>query len=48
MESSPINSKEPSALSVLKTLTVPLGSGSPSPLTLVFSNSILFLAFRFF
>jgi hypothetical protein len=48
IESSPMNSRELSALSVLKTRIVPLGRGIPRPLTLVFSNSILLLAFRFF
>jgi len=38
IESSPMNSREPSALSVLNTLTVPLGRGIPSPLTCVLRN----------
>lgn len=46
MLSSPTNYNEPSDSSVLKTRTIPLGRGIPSPFLRVFWNSILLLALR--
>lgn len=46
IESSPTNSSELSASSVLKTLTVPLGRGMPSLLFFSLRNSILLAALR--
>jgi hypothetical protein len=43
--SSPMNSREPSESSVLKTLTVPLGRGIPSLFLIEFVISTLLLAF---
>jgi hypothetical protein len=45
IESSPINSKELSLLSYLKTLTVPLGSGIPNPTLAELLNRMIFDAF---
>jgi hypothetical protein len=44
MLSSPINYKEPSAESSLKTLTVPLGRGSPNLFDFTFETCILLAA----
>ena len=48
IESSPINSNEPSSESSLKVLIVPLGKGMPSPDSLEFTNWILFDALMFY
>lgn len=48
IESSPINSKDPSSLSSLNALIVPLGKGIPSPDSLELINSILLDALIFY
>ena len=47
MESSPMNYRDPSAVSALNTRTVPFGKGIPRPFAWLFTNSILFLALMF-
>lgn len=48
MESSPMNSNDPSESSDLKTLTIPFGNGMPSLLSLEFKNYILLVALMLF
>ena len=48
IESSPINSRDLSDSSYLKTLKVPLGKGTPKPTSRELLNLILFVTWIFF